>query len=75
MDIAVKVAKFTIMQYTQVDKGLLEHSSAVCFTVEPGNIHLVGILELDISELNFLIFIQNHFVRLAFLWLLTLLSV
>ena len=43
MDSAVKVAKFTIMQYTQVDKGLLEHFSAVCFTVEPGNIHLVGI--------------------------------
>ena len=42
MDSAVKVAKFT-MQYTQVDKGLLEHSSAVCFTVEAGNIHLVGI--------------------------------
>ena len=39
MDSAVKVAKFT-MQYTPGDKGLLEHSSAACFTVEAGNIHL-----------------------------------
>ena len=42
MDSAVKVAKFT-MQYTPGDKGLLEHSSAACFTVEAGNIHVVGI--------------------------------
>ena len=40
MGSAVKVTKFTIMQYTQVDKGLLERSSGACFTVEAGNIHL-----------------------------------
>ena len=73
---AVKVAKFT-KQYTQVDKGGTEHSSAAYFTVEVGNIHLVGILTcksyIPVNEMFYII--QNHFVRLAFLRLPALLSV